>query len=160
MNKEKLSELKENKEILYIYRIPCSLSDYQYVIIGNVKTHLDKYDCYYSTEDWFSLMKSGSLLPYVCATIGRQGKIKEEVNIYDRPNLLTLRKYILTEELPNWRVYQELQWADQVLVEFRVNRPDVFKNIKLTKKVVKNEIAQFLHNIEPMYHSAIANNSK
>jgi hypothetical protein len=46
-------------------------------------------------------MKSGSLLPYVCATIGRQGKIKEEVNIYDRPNLLTLRKYILTEELPN-----------------------------------------------------------
>ena len=54
-----------------------------------------------SKEDWFSLMKSGSLLPYVCATIGRQGKIKEEVNIYDRPNLLTLRKYILTEELPN-----------------------------------------------------------
>lgn len=51
MNKEKLSELKENKEILYIYRIPCSLSDYQYVVIGNVKTHLDKYDCYYSIED-------------------------------------------------------------------------------------------------------------
>ena len=34
-------------------------------------------------------------------TVRTQGKIKEEVNIYDRPNLLTLRKYILTEELPN-----------------------------------------------------------
>lgn len=46
------------------------------------------------------------------------------------------------------------------MTEFKVNRPDVFKNVEFTKEIAKNEMVKFLSKIEPMYHSAIANSSK
>ena len=43
MNKEEIKELKENKDIKYIYKIPCSLFETDLlVIIGNIKTKYDK----------------------------------------------------------------------------------------------------------------------
>ncbi len=38
MTNEQLKELKENKEVKYIYKIPCSLfkDEYLYVIVGNI----------------------------------------------------------------------------------------------------------------------------
>ena len=44
MNKEEIKELKENKDIKYIYKIPCSLFETDLlVIIGNIKTKYDMY---------------------------------------------------------------------------------------------------------------------
>lgn len=102
MDKLQLDKLKEDKGILYIYKIPCSYFEdkIQWVIIGTKKKRI-KQTSYYTKEEWFDLLKSGSLLPYVCATIGKSGKIKEYVNIYEKPELLTLRKYICNTTLPD-----------------------------------------------------------
>ena len=45
-------------------------------------------------------MKSGSILPYVCSILPRSGKIKEFLNIYEKPNILSLRK-LVTEYIMN-----------------------------------------------------------
>lgn len=44
-SKEDLQVLKENKEILYIYRLPCSLFDcgFEYIIVGNLSS-MERYD--------------------------------------------------------------------------------------------------------------------
>ena len=71
MNKEEIKELKENKDIKYIYKIPCSLFETDLlVIIGNIKTKYDKekHCLYFSFEDWFQRTDCGDLLPYVCST--------------------------------------------------------------------------------------------
>ena len=41
MEKNKLQELKENKEVKYIYKLPCSLYDdgFEYIVIGNVTSN-------------------------------------------------------------------------------------------------------------------------
>ena len=161
MDKAQLDKLKEDAGILYMYKIPCSYFEdkFQWIIVGTKKKRI-KQTSYYTKEEWFDLLKSGSLLPYVCATLGKAGKIKEFVNIYERPDVLVLRKYLLTSKIPDWRLFQECCWADQIMTEFKVNRPDVFKNVEFTKEIAKNEMVKFLSKIEPMYHSAIANNSK
>lgn len=39
-------------------------------------------------------MENGSLLPYVCSTIGKSGKIKEYLNIFKKPDVILNNKYI------------------------------------------------------------------
>lgn len=152
MTNEQLNTLKEDKSILYIYKIPCSLNNnFQYVIIGDTVTKYDNYDCYFKLDDWFSLLDKGSLLPYVCSTIGKRGKIKESINIYKKPDLLALRKYILTESIPEWRLFQEILWAKQIQTEFKINRPDVFKIIKFDTESTKKYLQDFLRSTDNMY---------
>lgn len=41
------------------------------------------------------MMRAGSIKGYVCATSPKKYKIKEYLNIYNKPDFLTLRTYIL-----------------------------------------------------------------
>jgi hypothetical protein len=52
-------------------------------------------------------MRAGSLLPYVCSTLTKQRKIKEYLNIYERPNLLEFRKFILSDSISKKEINQE-----------------------------------------------------
>lgn len=96
INKEQIVALKENKEVLYFYKLPCSLyhSGFEYVIVGNILK--DAYDNvrYFKSEDWFARIESGSLLPLVCSTLNKSGKIKEYVNVYQKPDIIKLRLLI------------------------------------------------------------------
>lgn len=135
INKEQIVVLKENKEVLYFYKLPCSLyhSGFEYVIVGNILK--DAYDNvrYFKSEDWFARIESGSLLPLVCSTLNKSGKIKEYVNIYQKPDIIKLRLLIQrsvlnsTDILTPKEVIQESLWGIQVIKEFKVNRVDVFK---------------------------------
>ncbi len=53
MNIDKLNSLKENEEIKFIFKIPCSLFDdgFKYIIVGNVTTRRRINEFYYSLED-------------------------------------------------------------------------------------------------------------
>lgn len=44
-SKEEIQALKENKEVLYFYKLPCSLFDsgFQYIIVGNLSS-IERYD--------------------------------------------------------------------------------------------------------------------
>ena len=135
INKEQIVALKENKEVLYFYKLPCSLyhSGFEYVIVGNILK--DAYDNvrYFKSEDWFARIESGSLLPLVCSTLNKSGKIKEYVNVYQKPDIIKLRLLIQrsvlnsTDILTPKEVIQESLWGIQVIKEFKVNRVDVFK---------------------------------
>ena len=135
INKEQIIALKENKEVLYFYKLPCSLyhSGFEYVIVGNILK--DAYDNvrYFKSEDWFARIESGSLLPLVCSTLNKSGKIKEYVNVYQKPDIIKLRLLIQrsvlnsTDILTPKEVIQESLWGIQVIKEFKVNRVDVFK---------------------------------
>ena len=52
-------------------------------------------------------MQAGSLLSYVCSITVKKHKIKEFLNIYDKPDLLKFRKFILNIDLPNNEIIQE-----------------------------------------------------
>ena len=71
-------------------------------------------------------MKSGDLLPYACATLKKKYKPKEYLNIYDKPDLLKFRKYILNCDLLEWEIQQQLSWAIQIIDEYKINRYDTF----------------------------------
>ena len=149
MTKEELKKLKDNKEIKFIYKIPCSFykEGYEYVLIGNIEnSHYDNVRSF-SLDDWFLRIRSGSLLPYVCSTLSRAGKIKEYLNIYEKPNLLGLRNFLLHSK-NEFEILQESLWGLQVIKESKVNRPDVFKQIYST---AKDELNNFLVATEPMY---------
>lgn len=155
MSKEDINTLKESKDIKFIYSIPCSLFDskIEYIIVGDVLTKIEDNVRQFSFESWFELMDKGSLLSYMCAISDRKHKIKEFLNIYDKPDLLKFRKYVLTEELPDKEVIQECLWACQIITEFRVNRPDVFVD-----KITKGEaLSRFLELVDPMYKYKIEN---
>lgn len=95
MTKEELQKIKDNKEIKFAYRIPCSFypEGYEYIIVGgSVKG--SNVRCF-TIEEWFNIMEKGSLLPYVCSTIGKSGKIKEYLNIYKKPDVVLNNKYIV-----------------------------------------------------------------
>ena len=53
MNIDKLNSYKENKEIKFIYKIPCSLYEerFKYIIIGDVQTRQYGNEFYFSLED-------------------------------------------------------------------------------------------------------------
>lgn len=59
-------------------------------------------------------MRAGSLLPYVCATLPRSGKIKEFINIYDKPNIITLRSFINAKVISETELIQECLWGSNL----------------------------------------------
>lgn len=107
MTKAEIMELVKDGGVLYIYRIPCSYFEEDCLIIVGDKPIKKKGVLYYSSEEWFALLNSGSLIPYVCAIAPKQHKIKVAVTVYQKPDLLLLRKYLLSNELDSWRIIQE-----------------------------------------------------
>lgn len=100
------------------------------------------------------------MIPYVCAIAPKQNKIKVTVTVYQKPDLLLLRKYLLTNDLSPWRLIQECSWAKQILTESRVNRVNVFKNVNVNKTTAKKYLQEFLTLIEPMYKKRIEDGNK
>lgn len=97
-SKEEIQTLKENKEVLYFYKLPCSLFDsgFQYIIVTDALEPPEKYDNvkYLSSQCWFQRMQNGSLLPIVCTSLGKSYKIKEYVSVYVKPDIIKLRKLL------------------------------------------------------------------
>lgn len=143
-----VNKLKNNENIKYIYLIPNSLFEdkYQYIIIGDIQTeHEDNVFCY-SLEDWFKKMSSGDLLPYACAILKKKFKPKEFLNIYNKPDILTFRKYILNSDLSEWEIEQQLNWAIQIIDENTINRFDAFAS----KSNFKAVYSSFLNKVDGM----------
>ena len=154
MTKEELNEYKKNKEVKFIYKLPCSFypEGCEYVIIGNNITAKDNNIRVFSFEDWFEKIKLGSLLPYVCSILPRSGKIKEYINIYEKPNIINLRNYLINQSATcNFKsnldkeLVQECLWGIQVIKEFKVNRIDVFK------EKINNPFDEFIIASAPIY---------
>lgn len=161
MNKEEIKKLKENKDIKFIYKIPCSLYDegFEYIIVGNILTETKENIRRFSLDDWFLRMNTGSLLPYVCSTLPRSGKIKEYLNIYDKPDLIKLRKLLIDSTMGMYmtltdnEVIQESLWGIQIIKESKVNRPDVFKD----KNILSKSFSMFLQAVDPIYKMSLNN---
>ena len=141
-----IKQLKENGEIKFIYKLPNSLYDqgFEYIIVGDVNEEIPNSRTF-TIEEWFKKMDSGSLLPYVCATLPKKNKIKEYLNIYSKPDVLKLRRYITS--LESDELIQECLWGIQVIKEFKVNRPDVFKD----KNSLFNAVNSFYEAVDPIY---------
>ncbi|MBQ0113525.1 MAG: hypothetical protein KBT03_10375 [Bacteroidales bacterium] len=160
MDKEQLNKLKESRDILYIYKIPCSFFDEQcqYVIIGNIPTRIQGNEYRFNIQDWFQRVMSGSILPVVVSRLHHKYKIKNYAQITWTYDILSLRKFLLntTNRLT---LVQESLWGYQFLTEGRINRPDVFKGID--KYIPAEECLQkFLEAIQPRYKFKIDNNGK
>lgn len=164
MTKDELKQLKENKDIKFIYKIPCSFYDegYEYIIIGSNPDVNEQNVRFFSLDGWFLLMKSGSILPYVCSILSKSGKIKEYINIYEKPDIIMLRKYIInrasylesiSKSLVNMdmEIIQECLWGIQVIKESRVNRVDVFK------ERINDPFNEFMIASEPIYKMSLTN---
>lgn len=155
MTKEEIKQLKENKDIKFIYKIPCSLFNegFEYIIIGYNIDIKDNSVRIFTIDDWFTLMKSGSILPYVCSTLSKSGKIKELINIYEKPNILKLRHYINDLNLIDKKtLIQECLWGEQFIKEGKVNRVDVFKNKYYD---LTNAIGRFYDAADPIYKMSL-----
>lgn len=147
MQQSKLKELKENKEVKFIYKLPSSLYEegFEYIIVGDVTISDDNIKVY-SLDDWFLMMRAGSIKGYVCATSPKKYKIKEYLNIYNKPDLLTLRTYIL--HLTNeYDIIQESLWGEQLIKDGKIYQVDVFKT-KYTSQEAKQ---RFIDAVYPMY---------
>lgn len=117
MNKKLLKILKESKRIKYIYRIANFLykEGYEYIVIGDLSQEdfLKSFSIqsnivrYFTIDDWFIRMQSGSLLPYVCSILSKANKIKEYLNIYSKPDLLAFRKLVKSGILSDNECVQE-----------------------------------------------------
>lgn len=105
-SKSDILPLKNDSEIKFIYEIPES-SNFEYIVIGDIETKIEENVRYFNLKDWFLRMRKGSLLPYVCSTLPKTRKIKEYLNIYEKPNLLNFRKFILSDSLTEKEVNQE-----------------------------------------------------
>ena len=151
---QNLKTLKENKDIKYIYKIPCSYlkEGFLYVIIGTLAEPIkDEFILYMSLEKWFERMQQGDLLMYACATLPKKYKLKEHLNIYSKPDLLKFRKFILTNKVSDLELCLETAWAGQILTEWKINRYDVVK----TEPNVAVSLSKFLASIDPMYKKHI-----
>lgn len=143
-----VSKLKNNEDIKYIYLIPNSLFDnkLQYILIGDIVTDNEDNVFCYSLEDWFNKMSSGDLLPYACAILKKKYKPKEYLNIYNKPDMLTFRKYILNSNMSDWETEQQLNWAIQIIEEGTINRFDAFTS----KSDFKALYSEFLNKVDGM----------
>lgn len=159
-SKEEIQALKENKEVLYFYKLPCSLFDsgFQYIIVTDALEPPEKYDNvkYLSSQCWFQRMQNGSLLPIVCTSLGKSYKIKEYVSVYVKPDIIKLRKLLENSllgackypwNLSDDEIIQESLWGIQVIKEGRVNRIDVFK----TDTTSSIAFQEFMKVSEPIY---------
>lgn len=161
MNKKLLKILKESKRIKYIYRIANSLykEGYEYIIIGDLsqedflKSFSIQSDIvrYFTIDDWFIRMQSGSLLPYVCSILSKANKIKEYLNIYSKPDLLAFRKLVKSGILSDNECVQECLWAIQIIKEYRVNRVNVTNQNYIKSDIIK----MFLEEVNPIYKSSL-----
>ena len=100
-------------------------------------------------------MKAGSMLPYVCATCSKAGKVKEYINIYEKPDLLALRHYISTIK-DDKILLQECLWGEQYIKEGKINRIDVFKN---SNPNVKETVIRFYGLVYPRYEMSLKQNN-
>ena len=141
-----LNTLKQNKEIKYIFKLPNSYYEegFEYIIVGNVEDEIPN-SRIFTTDQWFNKMDSGSLLPYVCSILPKKYKVKEYLNIYSKPDVLKLRRLITS--LDGIELIQECLWGIQVIKEFKVNRPDVFKD----KNSLFNAVDSFYEAVDPIY---------
>lgn len=139
-------DFKHNENIKYCYKLPNSSkeSGFEYIIIGDIKDSIPD-SRIFTMDEWFKKMESGSLLPYVCCTLSKKYKIKEYLNIYSKPDVLKLRRLIL--DLDGDELIQECLWGIQVIKEFKVNRPDVFKD----KTSLFTAIDDFYDAVDPIY---------
>lgn len=157
MTSDELNKLKENKEVKFIYKLPCSFypDGYEYIVIGTVPNEFkpDQSVKCFLIENWFKLIDSGSLLPYVCCTLNKKYKIKEYLNIYQKPDILKLRKYFGKLTDVN-EIIQEGLWAIQYITEGKVNRVDVFKDKYIDTIYVIN---RFYEIIDPIYKMSLNN---
>lgn len=145
-----LNTLKQNKEIKYIFKLPNSYYEdgFEYIIVGNIEDKIPN-SRIFTTEQWFDKMDSGSLLPYVCSILPKKYKVKEYLNIYSKPDVLKLRRLITS--LDGIELMQECLWGIQVIKEFKVNRPDVFKD----KSSLFTAIDDFYDAVDPIYKMKI-----
>lgn len=151
---QNLSTLKENKDIKYIYKIPCSyLEDgFLYIIVGLLAEPIkDKAILYFTPDKWFERMQQGDLLMYACATLPKKYRLKEHLNIYTKPDLLKFRKFILANKVSDLELCLETGWAEQILTEWKINRYDVVKK----DPNVAISLSKFLAVIDPMYKKYI-----
>ena len=118
----------------------------QYILIGDIATDNEDNVFCYSLEDWFSKMSSGDLLPYACAILKKKYKPKEYLNIYNKPDMLTFRKYILNSNMSDWETEQQLNWAIQIIEEGTINRFDAFAS----KNDFKALYSEFLNKVDGM----------
>jgi hypothetical protein len=141
-----LDTLKQNKEIKYIFKLPNSYYEegFEYIIVGNVEDEIPN-SRIFTTEQWFDKINSGSLLPYVCSILPKKYKVKEYLNIYSKPDVLKLRRLITS--LDGIELIQECLWGIQVIKEFKVNRPDVFKDTNS----LFNAVDSFYEAVDPIY---------
>lgn len=97
MSQEELEKLKEDDNVKFIYKIPNSSYEekFEYVIVGDLDKYKDDNVRTFTCDEWFYRINSGSLLPYVCATLNRKDRVKEYLNLYQKPDLLKLRIFIL-----------------------------------------------------------------
>lgn len=155
MTKEEIDKLKDNKEIKFIYKVPCSFypERFEYIIIGdNFEVTSNNYRSF-TMEDWFKRIASGSLLPYVCCTLFRKYKLKEYLNIYQKPDLVRLRSFI--SKLTNdFEITQEGLWGIQLIREGKIFRADVFRSINPDVEDIKNE---FFEIVDPIYKMNLNN---
>lgn len=150
MTKDELKTLKENKEIKYIYKIPCSLfkDRYLYVIVGNINKKSKGNVWYFTLDDWFNRMQNHDLLPYACSRLTKINRCKEYLNIYNKPDILEFRKYILKSKLSLVDKCLQLAWCNQMLKEYKINRYDILS--KVNKYVEKQLMSEFFKLTDPM----------
>ena len=105
----------------------------------------------YSIEEWLQLMESGSLLPYICGTLPKKYKLKEYLNMYIKPDVLALRKYI--NKLTNVHsIFRESIWGKQLIREGKINRIDPYKEMEFDHKKAMQE---FSIAVDPIYKKYI-----
>lgn len=101
MDKESLKDLKGNPNIKYIYKIPSYWykEECLYIIImgqiQKIESQESNIFCF-TTEKWFDMMTKGSPLVFACGRLKKRFKIKEYLSIYQKPDSLSIRKYLTT----------------------------------------------------------------
>ena len=153
MSNVDINKLKSYKKIKYIYIIPNSYYEdkQQYILIGDLETESEDNVFCYSLDDWFELMANGSLLPYACSILNKKYRKKEYLNVYKKPEMLLFRKYILNSNLSDMEQMQQLNWAIQILDEFKINRHDAF----LVKQSKDELLFNFLDKMEGQFKMQI-----
>lgn len=152
MTKDVINGLKKNVNIKFFYKLPCSYWDegFEYIIVGD-SLESDPNTVIYSIEEWLQLMESGSLLPYICGTLPKKYKLKEYLNMYKKPDILALRRYI--NKLTNVHsIFRESIWGKQLIQENKIYGIDPYKEMEFDPQKAKQE---FDIVVDPIYKKYI-----
>lgn len=117
--------------IKYSYGLPNSLieSGIEHILVGTNIPNAPNTRIF-SIDEWFQLFEMGSLLPFVCQKLPRKLKYYEYLPIYQKPNLLKTKAYILSLTDPKL-ICQECFWAIQLHQLSKIYNIDVFKEYTL-----------------------------